>query len=275
MNAYIKNGPALAAQFSGMIRSMAKLTGVSERDITRGEAGRILKKWAGYVKVAKPAIIERNARLRSLRALGLTGGGNVRGAGNVSINAGIRGAVGRVWFRTQQRRFQLAGLVDPKSGKLTPNQRHFRKADWIDINEAIQDYNIALNRALEAGKRASGLARQSVIQIADSLKIDLNGVPGSGVSTAGIAKARKAIASDRRLHVNGYGFEKNNGGSYSCTLVNLYPFMLKSDIDFGLRRAMAGELGYFQQNLRRGVFGSIRNISRAYPWLKANLEEAA
>lgn len=257
-----------------MIRSMAKLTGFSEQEITKGIAGRVLKKWAGYTRVAKPAIIERNARLRALRGLELSRGKAGNRGSSITINAGIRGPAGLVWLRTEKKRFSLAGRIDPKTGRFIANWRHYRDGDWTDINEAAQDYGIALKRQRKLGKRAAGLARQSVIQIADSIGIDLAKVPGSGISSAGIAKARRAIATDGQPHINGYGTEQGSGGKYSVRLVNQYPFMIKSNIDAGLRFAMSGEVGYFRKNVSRGVFGSIRNIARAYPWLKVQLPEA-
>src|SRR4051812_18051805 len=93
----ILNADEIAAKFSESIRTIAKLQGFSERTVTLAEVGVVLKTCAGRTKVAKPDAITRAARLRVLRGLGFT---KADGPGSVTINAGIRGHAGRVWFRT-------------------------------------------------------------------------------------------------------------------------------------------------------------------------------
>lgn len=268
---YIKNAADITAQLSGAIRSMSRLTGFSEKAITQGLAGRILKKWAGYTKLANPGIVDRNARLRALRSLDLTK------ANPLSINVGIRGQAGLEWYRTQRKQFILVGAMRVGGAFLPSNKfASFSTGKQTDIREAATDAGLAMNREMAKGERASGLARQSVIQIADSIGIRLESVPGSGLSPAAVAKARMAIATDGMSHVNGYGSEdESNAGKYFVSLVNQYPWQAKAGIDSGLLRAMSGEVGYFRQNMNRGVFDSLQNTARAYPWMKLQFDAAA
>lgn len=271
---YIKNGPEITAQLSAAIRSMSRLTGVSEKDITKGVAGRVLKKWAGFTKVATAGIVDRNSRLRALRALGLT---RVESGTGITINVGIRGPAGFEWYRTQRKQYLLTGTIREGGGFL-PSQKFstFSQGKQADIRNAATEAGLAIGRELEIGRRASGLARQSVVQISDSIGIRLEQVGGTGASPAAIAKARLAIASTGKSYQNGYGQEQETqAGKYFLALVNQYPWQSKSNIDTGLLRAMSGEVGYFRQNMARGVFDSLQNTARAYPWMKLQLDSAA
>lgn len=123
-------------------------------------------------------------------------------------------------------------------------------------------------------KQSAGLSRQSVIQIADQLGIDLARVPGMGVSAAGIAKARSAVASNGKQYQNGYGVVSDSAKSFYLTLINRYPKGGAVGMDRTLQTVIRRRLKYFRQNLKTGALRSAESAAKAYPYLKI-LKDAA
>lgn len=262
----IINAEEIGEKLSESIRAIAKLQGFSEQTVTLAECGVILKTCVGRTKFAKPDAIERSTRLSVLRKLDLT---QTAGPESVTINAGIRGPHGRVWFRTRNDKFQLGGQTSDDAQRFTPSKFHFKFENYIDIREAANDYGLAIRRALPLAQKSAGLARQSWVQISDDLGLILEDVPGGSVSAAAIAKARTALASNGRSYVNGIGtqaYEENK--SFVATMKNSLPYNVKAGLDRVLLSTLAGRAKFFEQNVARGVFNSQAETVKKYPWLK-------
>lgn len=276
MAAAILNAEDIGEKLSESLRTIAKLQGFSEQTVTLGEVGVILKACAGRTKVAKQERIATRTRSRVLHNLGITSGKLT-----VTINSGSRGPAGRVWAivgdgpkkgasaKSNRRSFLLAGQMSDNAQKFTPTKYHFINQRWWDIRDTTNEFGTAFRRALPAAEQAAGLARQSWVQMADDLGIILEDIPGAGASSAAIAKARKAIASDGKTYANGIGtseYEANK--SFVATLTNRLPYWPKIALDSVLLSVIAGRTKYFEQNVARAVFASHAETVRAYPWLK-------
>lgn len=261
----ILNAEEIGQKLSESFRVLAKLQGFSERTVVLAEVGVVLKTCVLRTKVAKPDIIAIRVRHQVLRGLDLT---QSTGPESVTINTGQRGFAGRVWWRTKNDRFQLAGQLSDDAQTFTPSRYHFKKGNWIDIQEAAQDAAIGVKRALPLALGSANLARQSWVQMADDLGLILEDIPG-GASGAAIAKARRAIASNGRTYRNGIGTEQyEQNKSYLATLTNQLPYWPKINLDTILAAVLAGRAKFFEQNVQREVFASHANTVRAYPWLK-------
>lgn len=243
-----------AAAYSAAFQRMRSLPGFDHREVLRAEAGSILKAWAGRTKIATVEAVEKRARrLASL------------GEGVVSVNSGARREAGRVWFRTRRKKFQLVGRVNLQAGSVSFENRHFRNDDWSVIVASINAYREKYAKARESAVRAVGLARQSVIQIADDLGIDLAQVQGGGISESGIAKARAAIASNGQSYKNGFGLQGGDGAKAFVELVNRLPYGGKIGMDADLAWVVANRAKYVEKSYERGAFDSIRTAARAFP----------
>jgi hypothetical protein len=251
---------------------IAQLTGFDQRAILLGEAGVILKTWAGRTKVAKPEQAMQRARYRAgKRTFGDVSSASTNPYG-ISINTGAKhGYPGVVWFRTRNKKFQQAGVITNK-GDWVPGSGvvfypvHFRDSDWAKIDAGARAYAGWLRALLPVAEKSVGLARQSVIQIADSLGIDLTQVKGGGtLSAAGIAKARAAIASNGRAYVNGRGSHWGNAVRYHVQLINRLPYGIKAGMDRTLAGVLAGRVKYFETSYKKGAFDSIKSAARAFP----------
>jgi hypothetical protein len=276
---------ALLAAVSTTFRRLGRLSGFSPDRVLRAEAGVILKTWAGRTKVATLAQADRRTRLRTIRTLGLTRG-DERGA--VTVNAGFRPApFGRVWIRVREgagrgnwilakgpnfsapsgpATFTLVGRQLYNPGNRGDTDRS-TSMQWMENVEAAQravEFN--LKRAIPRGRGAIGLARQSVLQIADSLGIDLLRVEGGGaLSAAGIAKARAALASSGKAHRNGFG---RSGGDQLRPYVDLFnrlPYGTAIGMDRTLLGVLAGRVKFFERSYAKGAFNFQHTATKAYP----------
>lgn len=253
--------------YTRAFRRLQELPGFDPKTALIAEAGVILKTWAGRTKVAKPADLEIRARRRALYILGLTNG-------DITINAGSRGTPGLVWHRSSttrsfgraKRKFSLVGRMNPRTHRFTSEWKHFRDDDWRDITTAITRAEEKINVESKRAAQSSGLARQSVIQIADDLGIDLSKVKGGGtLSAAGIAKARAAIASNGSAYKNGMGRSGGDQAKSFVELINRLPFGVKAGMDRTLAGVIAGRAKFIETSYERGAFDSFSGVARAFP----------
>lgn len=259
------------AGFRRAIGGLLQFSGQSLRPILRAEAGSILKACAGQTKVAPMDQIELNERGRTLRALGLTS----KQGSRVSINQGIRGQFGKVWrqtgyHRTTGDRAGQRGVQQTHAAGFKPLWRHYGDEAWAEIRDAVSRFRQALRTRVPAAKKSQGLSRQSWVQIADSAGIRLETVAGGGISAAGIAKARAALASNGLAYQNGQAREYLDNKAFVIELINGLPWGRKMQLDQILIRNINARARYFEQNLARGVFDQLSTIARRYPGLRIN-----
>jgi hypothetical protein len=259
--------PEELRKFTQSGRTIAAAVGTSVELWARAEAGVILKTWAGRTKVATQQSATRRAILQAYRLARKVAFGTRKGEtppGTASINLGFRGApANRVWYRTRlNRKFQPVYQAGFSPGW------HIRSSDWSRVELATLMFRRDVRDMIAAAKKAVGLARQSVVQIADSLGIRLESVKGGGaLSAAGIAKARTALASNRRAYINGYGRQWKKPEDFVLELVNRYPRNVTIGMDATLASVIAGRIKYFERNLAEGTFLSAARAARAYPYL--------
>lgn len=258
--------PKAAVQaYSSAFRRIRDLPGFSQAQILRAEAGVILKTWAGRTKVATKDQIERRTRASVGRAMGIAKADKNNPYG-VTINNGARqGFRGEVWFRTSKNKFSIAGKITDGAAFI-PAWKHWKTADWQRISYAGNEYAQRLRTRRVQSQASLGLARQSVIQIADALGIDLTAVKGGGtLSSSGISKARAAIAANGRFYQNGIGQSGDEGTKSYVNMFTRLPYGGKIGMDTELARILSNRAKYIETSYQKGAFDSIRNAARAFP----------
>lgn len=264
------------AATSMTLRRLGELTGFSQRQVLLGFAGVVLKTWAGRTPVSTQDEVDRRSRYRAIRGLGYT---RVTAQGDVTVNAGFKNApFGRVWVRVNHgqgraQKFMLAKGPNfgAPTGIATFTALH-RKASskscqWLsNVTDAVADVPPAVARAQALARGSIGLSRQSVIQIADALGIDLQTVQGGGtLSAAAILKARAALASTGKFHRNGQGTQGGDGVYDYVQLINTLPYARRIGMDRTLLQVLSGQSKYFTQSYAKGAFDSQEKACRAYP----------
>lgn len=262
MKATLDARPASRA-YAAAFQRLRGMGDFKPKAILRAEMGSILKAWAGRTSVSTEAQIDRRARARVAHALGLSKAD--QNSAHVTINNGARGGFpGEMWFRTRNKRYQQAGRILP-NGNFVASNIHFRAADWPLIRHAGEQYGSLYTRRRAAGLKSAGLARQSVIQIADQLGINLNDVAGGGISAAGIAKARAAIASSGGAYTNGTGRESGDEIRSWVEGFTHLPYGQKIGMDRTLLSVVSGRAKYIQTAYAKGAFDGLRKEAAAFP----------
>jgi hypothetical protein len=257
-----------AARYAKAFQHLKTLPGFDHDTVLRAEAGSILKRWAGLAKVATEDQIERRTRARLARSMEMQSAGSGGTFGGVTINNGARGGFrGDVWFRTRNKKFQLAGRILDANDNFVPAWTHFRAPDWTLIRSAGETYASRLGPARRAALKSAGLTRQSIVQIADDLGIDLAEVKGTGLSAAGLAKARAALAANGRFYKNGFGLAGGDGVKAYVELINRLPFGTSSRVglDDKLKTVLLGRARYLQTAYQKGAFESFARAKTAFP----------
>lgn len=280
MQATVTLPAAEVAAFTAGLRALARAVPVSSKQVLRAEAGVILKTWAGRTKVTTQAQADRRtwSHILGRGGLRLSGADRVRPTDNaLTVNSGIRGAFGRVWVRTTRDptdplndKYRLAGMISPTGQTFTPENYRWKAADWIKISAAVSAVADQSRRKLPKGRASIGLARQSVVQIADDLGIPLESVKGGGtLSAAGIAKARRAMAVTGRVHRNGSGSQAEQGANrFFIQLVCTFPAGTAIGMDRTLAGVIVGRTRFFEQSVAKGTFATMARVARAYPNLR-------
>ena len=256
---------AAATAYSAAFRKLRTLPGFDQQVILRAEMGSILKTWAGRVPVANGKRTDAKSRLAVLKKAGHYLTSADAKSGFVSITAGLRGGThGLIWFRTRKNIPQAVGSVSD-SGAIKYLNRHFRDEDWQAITEGANYFAGAAAAALARGRGSIGLARQSVIQCADQVGIDLASVQGGGISDAGIAKARAAIASSGRAYQNGTGSQGGDETKCYIEAINRLPYGVAIGMDMSLAFVLQGRAKFIETAYKKGAFDSMKKAAAAFP----------
>lgn len=257
-------------KFSTVGRAIADAAEITMEQWIEIEAGAVTKEWAELVSVSS----EDSARFRSRSKTAADESlQNSETHGGTVNTGGKGGSPGLVWIRTKGKRakkgFSLAGTVDD-SGRLTFAWRHYKTETWAKISSAVAAYAEKLGKAIPAGQKAIGLARGSVVQIADSLGILLENVKAGNLSSAAIAQAREARPSDGSFHQNGRGIREKGEGTFFIELINSYPALHEAGIDTALDVIVARRLTQAQSTLNAALSKNLAYLQRQFPYLKTS-----
>ena len=257
---------AAAAAYSQAFQKLKLLENFDHTKILRAEAGSILKAWASKTKVTTQGQADLRARIRLGRTFGFTSAGAA--TNYVSITAGTRRAThpaGTMWYRTKTNRVFKIGAIEP-NGAGTVQWADARYGRYTPFLETGVKYADNIKTYVQAARASMGLSRQSVIQIADRLNIDLSQVAGGdSLSAAAISKARAAIASNGRAYVNGTGSDGGDTTKYYIQLLNTLPRNTAMGMDSTLAYIISGRAKYIETSYAKGAFDSMANVARAFP----------
>ena len=256
-------------KFTEVGRAVTAAARISVEDWAMGESGVILKRWTGMTKVASEERVTVEARYRAgKQAFG--GATNVKNPFGITVNTGKRdGIPGKVWNRTKLKNWQEAGQIRDDATWI-PAWKHFGDEAWKRIDAGGKSYAATLAKMKPMALKAVGLARQSVVQIADQLGISLESVRGGTANAAGIAKARSALASDGRYYQNGRGIRDKDSTSFFVEMINGYPRIQELRMDETLEAIVRDRMGETRRALESKVFESAQRTTRVFPYISPN-----
>jgi hypothetical protein len=260
------DGAAAMAHYNAAFKRLRSLPGFNMPKVLRAETGSILKQWAGRTKVATPWKVEWRAWYRAgKRTFGDVGRAS-RNDYNISVSTGLRGGwPGMVYYRDPLNgAVYPAGLID-NNGSFHPGLRRFPDQVWDKIVSGAELYGMNLVAQREIGRESIGFARQSVVQIAKQLGIDLNAVAGGGISGAGIRKAEKAIAGNGKYYTNGFGVQSGDDVKYHVHCFTRLPYGGTIGMDRELAGVIYRRARYIETSFRKGAMDSVKTAARAFP----------
>lgn len=258
-----------AAGGFGYLADLEKALPGAMRQIVRGETGSILKECVLRTKVAKKNVVELRAyseASRITRRAFFGGSGKTVPKGTMYINNGrYKGGAGqgRTWYRTPEGNFVLMfgdGMTDPSRSDIS-----LGKKLYVESRKMRAYMKRQIKYRVKEGLKSIGLSRQSWVQIADSVGIQLETVKGGKSAAAAVRKARRSMASNGMSYLNGTGSELRAGFAFAIRLKNIYPLAEKIGMDSVLEGVVMGRIQYFQQNAKHGVLSSARKIAAKYP----------
>jgi hypothetical protein len=252
-------------KFAAAGNAIATSVGTTFENWAMGEAAIICKQWMAHTPIADPAKVLLGSRSRATRKARIS----TLTAFNMTANTGRRGGkIGRIWRRTANGKFQIVGDVDD-AGAFSPENKHYNGRTWSAINRNASNYGSILPGIIKASQGAIGLARQSILQIADSLGMAMDAAGGGGVSfnNEELGKIRSAKASDGRFHLNGYSIKSKSNNNFSVTLVNRYPRIQESRIDVALEEVVNQRMAYQESTLGLLMEQDAKKLQQAYPYL--------
>ena len=243
-------------------KAIAAAANVGLEQWARGASGVILKDWTAGIALANPTRIPDRARGRVNMELGITRTQNQSFSGNpyqVSVNTGGRkGHPEIVWTRNPKtKKWAVVGTAS--GGSFTPANRHWTDAAWALMSAGASKFASLAPVAIARGKSAAGLARQSVVQIADALGIPL--------ATAAAAQARGAVASDGKTYQNGTGSITKSATAFQIEMIDRYSRNREAKVAEALEFAVGIQVGQFKANASAKVFESVEKTVKAYPYL--------
>ena len=240
---------------------MVQLQAVSDqtmKQVIRSETTEILSDCVKKTKVAKKDVVQRKEQLGVVKKLGLT---QSRVPGHSTINAGWRKAApyGRVWLRVRERGGRKAFILARGPGFSPPSGASILRGAGQWAQNVASEASSALSKfpaAIARGWSHIGLARRSWVQIGEALRLNLRG----------LAEGEARMASQANYN-NGAGNENGTRGKYFVQLINRLPYCRRARLDAVLARAINARATFFEKNIKRGVFDSLKATSQKYPGL--------
>lgn len=244
-------------QFNRAMVDLQRVSGQTMKQVLRSETAEILNVCVKRTKVAKKEVVQRRAQLKVIKKEELT---QARHPGQTTVNAGWKKAApyGRVWLKVRpggKNSFVLGRGPDfssPAGRSIAP-----RTGDWAEfVTHSAMLVTSKVPEAIRRGFSSIGLARQSWVQMAESLRLNLRGL-GDG-EDAGAARSK---------YQNGIGTERGDGEKYVITLTNRLPYGRRAKLDAIMARAINSRATAFYSAVKRGVFDSTKKTLAKYPGL--------
>lgn len=266
------------SRFNEMARRLEYRLKIGMPNVIRAEAGAVLKACFKRTKFATEEEVDKSSRLRNAKAAtaGTWGastrrkGGPERGQGYVVAGMRDAGSYGNMWLRSpwgNGRNFVLVAVAGTMGNATTgEGPKRIGAATRAKFESARNRWAAGRSPELKAGRGAIGLAKQSWLQIALDLNINLNGVKGGGpISKRDMARASHALSVKGKRYSNGNGSEANDGHRFTITLTNTLPYAVRIGMDRTLQSVLIGRAKLFDQLIKRGLGTDLDAIKKAFP----------
>lgn len=244
---------------SGMekvLRQISAMTMRPMREVTTSEALAILQTCMDRTKITGAGEIKSKLKTK-FNQYSQDGRFGTRSAGSFP-KISIASKNGNIWL----------GVGRPSSGAFSRtrgrqgrgvwhlvNKHYERDADWSLFQEMTRDRLAKLEKLTLDWVARRGMPKASWYWIAEEIGYALRAT-AVVLDTAVRGRAMKEVASSEK---------KQTADSFTIVCRNSSIAAARKDAAGILERTLAGRAKYFEQNLKRGVFDSMKNVERSYP----------
>jgi hypothetical protein len=268
--------------FRAMTQEIARLSGKDYATVLRLEAAYCIKRAALESKVASLTQIRRAIEERDSSRLVRTEDGRVlmgrdsKGEGHaqmISTNT-VRDA-GRVWYIdatlppppprknwVTRKRWVNGGRAYMVFDAGPSRGVHLPAEIWAQYNDLSDRFSAAKKALYNDLRTRRGLERQSWLQMADDMQVDL-GI----VAPAGPIKSEEARDSNFKgiRFRNGLAFDQTVGAKFTITVTNKSPIAQKRKGQSRLDSAIASRVDGFKYAMKRGFLNDLTYRARRWP----------
>jgi len=135
------------------------------------------------------------------------------------------------------------------------NKHYERDEDWNLFQDMMKERIERMKKLTKEWLARRGMPRASWNFIAQEL----------GATLRAAAVVLNATVRGRAMKEVGKASRKKSADGFSITMTNSSIASMKKDAAGILERTVAGRVKYFEKNLEKGVFDSMKNVERAYP----------
>lgn len=259
---------------------VADKAGISQVRVLRALVAGGLKTAIERTPTQKPARVSQRARSRAGRAVvRAQQGGDAKayqGQRPGTIRFNTRESIGRAWVMVKGRALKRSGgksdyLQNYHFLKLAEDFKPVANSPAVGagllsmLQFRAAQFAAVLRREMELGKRAVGLAANSLVQAADALSMDLSSF---GRMTAKLRRAIKAVPSDGRARQNGAGAQRVSGDRATIVITNSLPWNDSIGLRGNVERALKGQEQYVAEVFRREGYPDLEAVARRHPGMK-------
>lgn len=244
---------------SGMesvLRQISTMTRRPMREVTTAEALSILQTCLDRTEITPASKIKDKLKTK-FNQYSATGKFGTRSDGSFpKITSCSRN--GNVWL----------GLPRPSSGAFSKtrgrrgggvwylaSKNYLRDQDWNTFQELTRDQLKDLKKLTTEWIARRGLPKATWYFAGEAL----------GAALKASAVVIKSTLRGRAPKELGTAVKKETSEGFTITVRNSSIASMRKDAEGILQRAVAGRAKYFQKNLEKGVFDSMKNVERAYP----------
>lgn len=248
-----------AIDVSGMetvLRQISAMTMRPMREVTTSEALSILQTCLDRTELNKASDIERNLKTK-FNQYSQDGRFGTRSNGSFP-KISIASRNGNVWL----------GLARPSSGAFSRargrrgggvwhlvNKHYERNDDWNLFQEMTRDRLGKLKKMTTEWIARRGMPKASWYWMAENIGYELKAA-AVVINAAVRGRALKEVSSAEK---------KEDTNSFTIVCRNSSIAAIKKDAAGILERTVAGRVKYFEKNLEKGVFESMKTVERSYP----------
>jgi hypothetical protein len=255
------------SKFNFVLRELERKGVATMPQLVRAEAGVVLKTCLVRTKIPNLSKVDQTSRsIAQGVANRMPGMGRRPAPGEGYLTNGLRdpNKAGRVWLRSWRASSGNKFILVYGNGG-APTQNVIGRRTMRKLTAARDVFASNLPDQLAKGRKTIGLAKQSWLQSAQDLGINLVLVKGGGRLSARDLSMAQNASGRTRAYKNGTGRAGGDGVKFTNTIINTLPYARQAKLDRILQSVLTGRVKQFNQLVAKGYIDNMQAVAKAYP----------